>query len=90
MTGAFSTTCTVYGDNCERWWLSGCHRSVVRTLAAQDRCPGFDSAIAGSLLCPPLNHLKLKKSKHDSLCTYIHLSADTATGSNIGVCTFYL
>ena len=42
--GHFSTTCAVHIEHCEGWWLSG-HRSSVAeyVLAAQTRCPGFDS-----------------------------------------------
>ena len=29
-------------EDCEGWWLSSCHSSG-RALAAQARCPGFDS-----------------------------------------------
>ena len=28
-TEAFSTTCAVHIEDCERWWLSGCRSSVA-------------------------------------------------------------
>ena len=28
-TEAFSTTCAVHTEDCEGWWLSGCHSSVA-------------------------------------------------------------
>ena len=37
----FSTTCAVYIEGCEDWWLSGWLSG--RVLAAQARCPGFNS-----------------------------------------------
>ena len=39
----FSTTCAVYIEDCEGWWLSSCHSSVADTLTAQTRCPWLDS-----------------------------------------------
>ena len=29
VTEAFSTTCAVHIEDCEGWWLSGCHGSVA-------------------------------------------------------------
>ena len=39
----FSTTCAVRVENCGGWWLSSCHRLSGRALAAQARCPEFNS-----------------------------------------------
>ena len=33
----FSTICAVHIEDCEGWWLSGCHRLSGRALAAQAR-----------------------------------------------------
>ena len=35
-TEAFSTTCAVHIEDCDGWWLSGCHGSV-EALVAQAR-----------------------------------------------------
>ena len=29
LPGVFGTTCAVYTEGSEGWWLSGCHSSVV-------------------------------------------------------------
>ena len=42
-TEALSTTCAVYIENCEGWWLSDCHGSVASTGGSSQRCPGFHS-----------------------------------------------
>ena len=52
-TEAFNTTCAVYGEDYECWWLSGGDSSVVRALAAQVRGPGFDSRQASFSLFSP-------------------------------------
>ena len=48
-TGAFSTTCVVYVEDCVVWCLPSSCGSVVKTLAAQARDPGFPLAFLSIL-----------------------------------------
>ena len=40
VTEAFSTTCAVHTEDCEGWWLSGCHNSVAKHWQLKPGCPG--------------------------------------------------
>ena len=46
-TEAFSTTCTVHIEDCDGWWLSGCHGSVESTGGSSQRCPNCDPCNCG-------------------------------------------
>ena len=67
VTQAFSTTCAVHVEDCEGWWLSGCHGSVAcRELAAQAR------TVLGSI---PISFLSSSKTTPCLLLSCLVISA---------------
>ena len=94
-TEAFNTTCAVYGEDYECWWLSGGDSSVVRALAAQVRGPGFDSRQASFSLFSPSPQNKPPVFTHtQSNISYTSIATKNVVDSSVQLngyvrCTTY-
>ena len=62
----FSTTCAVYIEDCEVWWLSSCRSSVAEHWLHK---PGVLDSIPGDCR---LSHFLLQNSFHSKYHEFVH------------------